>query len=872
MGKVLSLVNFDVKGAYNGVFKDRLLQRLAARVCPELVRWVDAFCSERTASITSSHKQVFPGIAAFADSLLFFNADLVQTKISTSGGSIAFVDDYSAWSNRDGIQSIIDRALEWEKRSGATFEGDKTTIIHFTRMAERSSSSPFVIKGRTIWPQENAKVLGGLETAMQLKRLRGLSPRVARQLFTAAVAPAMDYASTEGYWLNRAQMVGAQAVTGAFRTVSTAHSAGGKSAHSSSGEVLDQRSYSPEGASSRPAGHQSVPKIHVPTANDGSRAWRVSRSKIGSHQRIRGGPVEDRIRVLCDLDDDQAAELVAKAQGIVVATSSSERRGVVGMGGCVRDTRVNNEQEALASYSITLGPREDQNPYVAELEAIATALRCMPARLEQRELVFVTSNRSAMQAIGQPRQQSGQYIIQEIYKHVRLFRQRGVSIRMIWAPAGAEGKGSSAESDTRGAHPGELAISSPLDKTGNLSFFLGGKSMSDGDKWKPNLPAYWQTRDAEHLEKWAFKQACQRRNWRLKCTDRSKMWGFWVLQSKVEDLATLLFRCWPISSALFVKREKENIMRDQGTDQPQTLDCIKRRLVHSGSCVESTRVNGNLAPGLRRDALSVMHMRVSTIQALPSDSHNSLPRISFVAKVSDLLRKHDSCYRLSDSHMSIPGKRFVYVGAGDPRPKISKVCLGSICGLLKSGVQLSSYRLSAADEEKNKMTEDETRLDAFATTSPRANDRSIVSPTIDVSPTLTNAALPPSVISILATPAEATAQESTLMLIFKPNRRFGLKSASPICLQAVGFPTPNDYAAPVVKWFGPHSHCLVQTAANGNPGLKLVLQTILEDSPRLIVWATPSSDLTWGTHPATDYLPTPLGLPVDCVEWILTLG
>ncbi|XP_044717337.1 uncharacterized protein HRG_08845 [Hirsutella rhossiliensis] len=124
-------------------------------------------------------------------------------------------------------------------------------------------------------------------------------------------------------------------------------------------------------------------------------------------------PWEDRIRVLCDLDDDQAAELVAKAQGIVVATSSSERRGVVGMGGCVRDTRVNNEQEALASYSITLGPREDQNPYVAELEAIATALRCMPARLEQRELVFVTSNRSAMQAIGQPRQQSGQYIIKK---------------------------------------------------------------------------------------------------------------------------------------------------------------------------------------------------------------------------------------------------------------------------------------------------------------------------------------------------------------------------------------------------------------------------------------------------------------------------
>ncbi|KAM4060887.1 reverse transcriptase (RNA-dependent DNA polymerase) [Hirsutella rhossiliensis] len=128
MGKVLSLVNFDVKGAYNGVFKDRLLQRLAARGLPrELVRWVDAFCSERTASITvNGHctaQQELPQAGLPQGSplspilFLFFNADLVQTKISTSGGSIAFVDDYSAWvtgstaeSNRDGIQSIIDRA------------------------------------------------------------------------------------------------------------------------------------------------------------------------------------------------------------------------------------------------------------------------------------------------------------------------------------------------------------------------------------------------------------------------------------------------------------------------------------------------------------------------------------------------------------------------------------------------------------------------------------------------------------------------------------------------------------------------------------------------------------------------------------------
>ncbi|KJZ69749.1 hypothetical protein HIM_10860 [Hirsutella minnesotensis 3608] len=52
MGRVLSLVSFDVKGAYNGVCKERLLERMKARGIPSrLVKWVDAFCSERTASV-----------------------------------------------------------------------------------------------------------------------------------------------------------------------------------------------------------------------------------------------------------------------------------------------------------------------------------------------------------------------------------------------------------------------------------------------------------------------------------------------------------------------------------------------------------------------------------------------------------------------------------------------------------------------------------------------------------------------------------------------------------------------------------------------------------------------------------------------------
>ncbi|KJZ68823.1 hypothetical protein HIM_11783 [Hirsutella minnesotensis 3608] len=165
MGRVLSLVSFDVKGAYNGVCKERLLERMKARGIPSrLVKWVDAFCSERTASVVvngyTSEQQALAqaglpqGSPLSPVAFLFFNADLVQRRISNNSGSIAFVDDYSAWvtgptaeSNRDGIQSIIDDALEWERRSGATFEVDKTSVIHFTRIAERDSDSPFAIRG-----------------------------------------------------------------------------------------------------------------------------------------------------------------------------------------------------------------------------------------------------------------------------------------------------------------------------------------------------------------------------------------------------------------------------------------------------------------------------------------------------------------------------------------------------------------------------------------------------------------------------------------------------------------------------------------------------------------------------------------------------
>lgn len=54
----------------------------------------------------------------------------------------------------------MSEVLDWERRSGATFEAEKTAIIRFTRGPYMANSEPFTIKEETLQPKDQVKILG----------------------------------------------------------------------------------------------------------------------------------------------------------------------------------------------------------------------------------------------------------------------------------------------------------------------------------------------------------------------------------------------------------------------------------------------------------------------------------------------------------------------------------------------------------------------------------------------------------------------------------------------------------------------------------------------------------------------------------------
>jgi ribonuclease HI len=81
--------------------------------------------------------------------------------------------------------------------------------------------------------------------------------------------------------------------------------------------------------------------------------------------------------------------------------------------------------------------RSEQNPDSGELAATARALSSL-VELRFRSIALLTSNKSAVFTLRQPRQQSEQEHVRHIYASIRALRRNGNVVIILWLPSSEE--------------------------------------------------------------------------------------------------------------------------------------------------------------------------------------------------------------------------------------------------------------------------------------------------------------------------------------------------------------------------------------------------------------------------------------------------
>lgn len=496
--KVLSLVSFDLKGAYNGVNTDVLLQRLRTRRVPAVLRdWIANFCQQRKASvmvngvvsgITNLSQAGLPQGSPLSPILfLFFNAGLVSSKLNQNQGAVAFVDDYTAWvtgvnaeeNTRIIQETIIPKAASWAKASGATFEADKTAFIHFTRNKNKLSETKLQMDNEEIPPVEEVKVLGvvlpqdlrfrehaaravkrGVNAALALKRIKGMPPKTTRQLFQATVAPTLDYASP--IWstrlsasmtrmLNQAQRIGAQAIIGAFRTVSLERAEMEASISPIAQRFKEQQDKFWVKSHTLPEKHPFW-KIHS-LIDTGCKRFESPLQRIAAGMETCDLSDMEKIEAFCRPpwqksvpisipNKEEAKKWAETSPELKIFVDASYRKGKVGIGmfhptgnnqeGFRISRKIGHCEGLTATYGETLAI-EQAIDFICESGYIQNRPRNVT---ESTTYVVVSDSQTAIQQIGNPRNQSGQAIVRRIYlKLHNLELKQGLTVRLQWVPA-----------------------------------------------------------------------------------------------------------------------------------------------------------------------------------------------------------------------------------------------------------------------------------------------------------------------------------------------------------------------------------------------------------------------------------------------------
>lgn len=498
IGRVLTLITFDVEGAFNGVNADILIPRLRERRVPEkLVAWIQSFCKDRKGLISFSSFQSIsqtitqaglPQGSPLSPSLYnFYNADLVESPIDKSGGSIGFIDDYTRWvtgetpeQNRALIQqTVVPRVEKWAKDSGVRFQINKTKLIHFTRNRTKmeNAKEPISFQGVDIVPEETVKMLGvtldselrmkqhiskvaskATTQCLAIKRLKGLSPRSMKQLYISTVTSITDYAASTWYrpklkstsrikkTLDAIQRLGAQAITGAFKTVSLS--------------ILEVEADLPptdfrlrKKVLSHWTNMHTLPDNHPfwicrnGLERQGRKfpspfsAFRQEYYDIGQNLETiipqPRAPYYPELDIRIEKNREKAKEDASNLQKPwTYFTDGSARNQLIG----AAVVTLNSPGQVRVKRIQTLNHQWNSNPYAAELHAIDLALQTMndpPIKTSWIAIprIIATDSQGALKSLAKPRQQSGQFIIRSIFRKVKTLKDKGFQLQFHWVPA-----------------------------------------------------------------------------------------------------------------------------------------------------------------------------------------------------------------------------------------------------------------------------------------------------------------------------------------------------------------------------------------------------------------------------------------------------
>ena len=243
--------------------------------------------------------------------------------------------------------------------------------------------------------------------------------------------------------MNRAQRVGAQAITGCFRTVATAigeAESSNRTIHERHAERAVQfwaniTTLPGNHPLSRVAAGRKCKRLTSPLQRIKETFKNISTGRMETIQSYTIPPWEPQILTKV-LDKDLLAEIDNAKSQIVIATTSSARNNRVGIG--VATQGLLPPGNPPITLSQTTGWRHEQNPYTAELAAIARGVQSLPAFTVGRQITILSRNQGALLALSSPKQQSGQTNMREIHNTVRELRERGNTVTSAWIPTQEE--------------------------------------------------------------------------------------------------------------------------------------------------------------------------------------------------------------------------------------------------------------------------------------------------------------------------------------------------------------------------------------------------------------------------------------------------